>query len=111
VFATDKWFTHPVLGEPYDPIGIPNTGSGSVAFLGIDEDADPAVDEILASRNDRVARVTEYLTGASSDDLERTGAVLGAGTPPVRTCLHVVFDEQWAHHRYAQRDLSVLEQA
>ena len=27
IFAMDKWFTSPVLGEPFAPIGLPNTGS------------------------------------------------------------------------------------
>jgi hypothetical protein len=27
VFAMDKWFTAPILGERSNPIGLPNTGS------------------------------------------------------------------------------------
>src|SRR5215471_15072518 len=27
VFAMDKWFTEPILGEGFEPFGLPNTGS------------------------------------------------------------------------------------
>lgn len=27
VFAMDKWFTAPILGDRFHPIGLPNTGS------------------------------------------------------------------------------------
>jgi hypothetical protein len=111
VFATDKWFTAPVLGGAYHPIGLPNSGSGNLSFLGIDERADPTLDDVLGVRRDRVARVGEYLAAVTPDDLAQTRLVLGAGSPSIRACLHVVFDEEWAHHRYATRDLDILERA
>jgi hypothetical protein len=30
VFAMDKWFTAPILGERFHPIGLPNTSSRSI---------------------------------------------------------------------------------
>jgi hypothetical protein len=110
VFATDKWFTAPVLGEPYDPMGLPNTGSDNLAFLGIDDRVQPSFADAVAARDDRAARVANYLATVSDTELNHTCAVLGAGNPNVRTCLHVVLDEAWAHNRYANRDLDVLEQ-
>ncbi|HVJ98920.1 MAG TPA: DinB family protein [Acidimicrobiia bacterium] len=109
VFATDKWFTAPVLGEPYDPMGLPNTGSDNLAFLGIDDRAQPSFDDAVAVREDRAARVANYLATVTDTELNQPCAVLGAGNPNVRTCLHVVLDEVWAHNRYANRDLDVLE--
>ena len=53
VFATDKWFTAPILGGEYDPIGLPNTGSLEFPWPGLDRDADPSFAEALAVRRDR----------------------------------------------------------
>jgi hypothetical protein len=35
--------------------------------------------------------------------------VLENGTAPLQACLHVVFEEEMAHHGYATRDLDLLE--
>jgi hypothetical protein len=109
VYATDKWFVAPVLGGRFDPIGLPNTGTGDLRFLGIDHDARPTFAEVLASRRARVGMLTDYLADASVEDFERNVSVLEAGTRPVGACLQVVFREEWAHHQYATRDLAVLE--
>jgi len=37
--------------------------------------------------------------------------VLENGDAPVQACLHVVFEEEAAHHGYATRDLDALERA
>ena len=90
VFAMDKWFTTPVLGEKYDPIGLPNTGSGNLAFLGIDHDAQPTFAEVLASRRARMSRLTEYLADVTAEDLARQPSggrcrhPIGASLPPRR---------------------------
>jgi hypothetical protein len=55
--------------------------------------------------------LTDYLADAGADDLARDVSVLEAGTRPVGACLRVVFREEWGHHRYATRDLAVLERA
>jgi len=109
VFATDKWFTVPVLDEQHDPMGLPNTGSGNLAFLGIDADAHPSFADAVAVYRDRATRIAGYLATVTDAELGQTHPVLGAGSPDVRTCLHVVLDEAWAHHRYANRDLHELE--
>ena len=44
VMAIDKWFTAPILGEPFDPIGLPNRGSQAFPFPGLDPAADPSFD-------------------------------------------------------------------
>jgi hypothetical protein len=110
VFATDKWFTVPVLCEPYDPIGLPNTGSDPLAFVGIDPGAQPSFKDVVAVYRDRAMRVAAYLDTVTDAELEQTHPVVGAGSPNVRACLHVVLDEAWAHHRYANRDLDTLTQ-
>ena len=42
VFAMDKWFTTPILGdEEFHPIGLPNTGSADFGWPGLDRSAAP----------------------------------------------------------------------
>ncbi len=48
VFAMDKWFTAPILGEPFHPMGLPNTGSLDFPWPGLDLALTPSVSEALA---------------------------------------------------------------
>jgi hypothetical protein len=74
-------------------------------------DVAPDLEAVLAVRNDRSTRVRDYLSDATSEDLG------SPGTPPpwhrqersVLFCLHLVLSEEWWHHRFASRDLAVLE--
>src|SRR5262249_4471490 len=50
VFAMDKWFTAPILGEGFHPIGLPNTGSADFGWPDLDRNADPSFDEVLGVR-------------------------------------------------------------
>jgi hypothetical protein len=109
VFAIDKWFTVPILGGEFDPMGLPNTGSLDFAWPGLDRDADPSFADAVAVRRDRAARFTNYLVDLQPAVLTQTRDVLENGTAPVQACLHVVFEEEMAHHGYATRDLDALE--
>src|SRR3954469_3334821 len=48
VFAMDKWFTAPVLGEPFDPMGMPNSGSVDFPWPGLDYSLQPPAASALA---------------------------------------------------------------
>ena len=109
VFAVDKWCTAPVLGEGFAPIGIPNTGSRDFGWPGLDLDADASIDDVLAVRADRAAKLRAFLTHATAADLDREVEVLENGPSSIRTCLQVVFEEEFDHHRYAVRDLARLD--
>jgi hypothetical protein len=111
VFATDKWFTVPILGGEFDPIGLPNTGSLDFPFPGIDRDADPSFADALAVRRDRGARFAKYLGDLEPGDLTQIREVLENGSAPVQGCLHTVLEEEVAHLGYATRDLDVLQRA
>lgn len=111
VFATDKWFTAPILGSEFDPIGLPNTGSLHFPWPGIDRESDPSFADTLAVRRDRGERFAKYLGDLEPADLVQTRAVLENGNAPVQACLHVVFEEEMAHHGYATRDLAALERS
>lgn len=109
VFAIDKWFMVPVLGEPFEPMGLPNTGSLDFPWPGLDRDASPTVDEALAARADRMARVAAHVAGLEDgEDLDRQVEVLENGTSALHDCVGVVIEEGFWHNRYAKRDLAQL---
>ncbi len=110
VFAMDKWFTTPILGdEEFHPVGLPNTGSADFGWPGLDRSADPTFDEVLDVRARRAARLRDFLHAVTSADLLREVDVLENGTTPVNECLYTVFEEEFQHNRYAVRDLARLE--
>jgi len=58
--------------------------------------------------------VGDVIAGATAQELERNCVPPGSPGHPrkdhtVLQCLHVVLKEEWQHHRYAVRDLAVLE--
>jgi hypothetical protein len=110
-FAIDKWFTAPILGEPFHPIVLPNSGSNDLDWPGRDRDASPTFAQALAVREERAARFGAYLDTVSAADLSEQVEVLENGANPVQECVFVVFEEAFAHNRYALRDLTQLEPA
>jgi hypothetical protein len=111
VMAIDKWFTAPILGEEFDPIGLPNTGSLDFPWPGIDYDLTPTFAEALGVHAGRATSVRDYLASVSTADLERVVDVLENGPNPIKECIYTVFEETFWHNRYALRDLAVLETA
>jgi hypothetical protein len=108
VFAVDKWFTAPVLGEPFHRIGLPNSGSVDFPWPGLQYDLTPSVSDVLALRADRSTRVRDFLVSVSTSDFTRPVEVLENGTNPLQECLYTVFEEEFWHNRYARRDLAQL---
>jgi hypothetical protein len=116
VFVTDAWFFHAGLGQPrpYHPAGLVAGFMPDSAALGIDPAAAPSAEEVLALRADRFRRVREFLRDAAGDDLDRVREPNPVpGYPPAAprtalSCLQVVLDEEWEHHRFAVRDLDVI---
>ena len=109
VFAMDKWFTVPILGGSFHPLGLPNTGSVEFPWPGLDDDPDPSVSEVLAVRADRATRFGDYLASVATTDFARPIEVLENGTNPLQECIYTVFEEEFWHNRYARRDLERLE--
>ncbi len=109
VFAIDKWFTVPILGaETFDPIGMPNSGSVDFGWPGLDPDANPSLDDVLAVRADRSAKFRDFLRTLTPEDMTREITVLENGVVPLNECVYTVFEEEFEHHRYAVRDLAHL---
>lgn len=109
LFAMDKWFTGPILGQPFHPWGMPNSGSVDFPWPGLDARATPSTSEVLAVRADRSASFRDHLATVSAGDFERSINVLENGPHPLRECLYTVFEEEFWHLRYAHRDIALLE--
>ncbi len=108
VFAMDKWFTVPIVGGSFDPIGLPNSASVDFPWPGLDQSLTPTLSEALAVRRDRVRQFREYLESVDPDEFTRGIVILENGDEPFLHCLHAVFDEEFWHNRYARRDLQLL---
>ena len=109
VFGTDKWFTAPILGEPFHAIGLPNSGSDHLEWPGRDRAATPTFAEALDVRAERATLLRDYLETVTDADLDESVEVLEHGRTPTPECLFTVFEEAFGHNRYANRDLAELE--
>ena len=111
LMAMDKWFTAPILGGGFNPLGLPNTGSADFPWPGLDDEATPSLSDVLAARAEQATRLDDYLAAMTADDLTRTVDVLENGPHRVRDCISTVLEEEFWHLRYAERDLTELEAA
>lgn len=108
VFAIDKWFTAPILGEPFDPIGLPNSGSVNFPWPDLDQQLTPSFDEARHVHADRTNRVRDFLASVEQADFARPIEVLENGSTTLQEGLFTVFEEAFWHNRYARRDLERL---
>jgi hypothetical protein len=108
VFATDKWFTVPVLGTTFHALGMPNTGSIDLPWPGLERGAAASFDDVVAAWSDRSGKLHEYLEEFDPASWDAEVEILENGTTPVHDCIGVVFEEHFEHLRYALRDLERL---
>ncbi|HET8604841.1 MAG TPA: DinB family protein [Marmoricola sp.] len=114
VMATDTWLGKAILeiDEPYHPIGQPNAEYETDGYdPSVFTTATPSYDEVLEVRADRQAMVRDFLATVTPDDLAAPRKNPWAPDHPetVLSCLHTILAEEWEHHRYAVRDLDVIE--
>ncbi len=115
VHVYDGWFGRAVLGEaePYHPLGLTASFLDPADF-GIDPHLRPALDDVLAARSRRQQQVRDHVRALDEGALTAPVPTHGVqGFPPTEDrstldCLKVILDEEWAHHRFAVRDLDVL---
>jgi hypothetical protein len=114
VMATDMWLGRAILEieQPFHPLGQPNVeyetdGSDMSIFSA----GTPSYADVLEARAGRVAMVRDFLTTVTSDELAATRRNPHNPDYPETTlsCLHVILEEEWEHHRYAVRDLDAIE--
>lgn len=109
VFAMDKWFCWPILGErSFASIGLPNSGSQALDWPGLERSAAPGYDAVLAVRREYVERFTDYIAGVDLGALPSTVEVIENGGVPAVMCFHVVLEEEFEHLRYILRDLDAI---
>ncbi len=112
MFAMDKWFTAPILRERFHPVGLlPDSGSAEFPWPDLERVTAPSLADVLAARADQATRLGSYLAAITDEDLTRTVDVLENGPHLVQDCISTVFEEEFWHHRYADRDLTTLETA
>ncbi|TIC87650.1 DinB family protein [Nocardioides sp. GY 10113] len=118
LFASDAWVGSAVLEEesPFHRWGYPagSTSPEQAASAGLDLGATPTLDEVLAARAERMAVVRRLVDRLDEAELDRVCARRPAPWYAdeeyvVRRCVRVVLNEEVEHHRYAARDLAVLQ--
>lgn len=114
VLATDAWLRGGIMRieQPFHEIGQIFTGAERMGFdMSIFRTDEPTFEEILAVRAERQQLVTDFLASATPELLaeERDDPWGGDGWhPTVGDCVRVILEEEWAHLRYARRDLALL---
>jgi hypothetical protein len=114
VMATDVWLGRAILEleQPFHPIGQPHAGAEAHGLdVSIFTTVTPSYAEVLEVRAGRVAMVRDYLATVTPDvlALPRTNPWNPESQETILSCLHVILEEEWEHHRYAVRDLDVIE--
>jgi hypothetical protein len=114
VLATDFWLGRAILEieQPFHPIGQMNAGAEEDGFdMSIFMTVTPSYAEVLEVRAGRVAMVRDLLATVSPDMLAspRRNPHNPEHQETILSCLHVILEEEWEHHRYAVRDLDTME--
>jgi hypothetical protein len=114
VLATDMWLGRAVLEieQPFHPIGLADPSTGEdVLDMSVFTTATPSYPDVLAVRAGRVAMVRDFLAAVTPDVLAapRANPHDPRRQQTVLSCLHVILNEEWEHHRYAVRDLDAIE--
>ncbi|WP_029136663.1 DinB family protein [Nakamurella lactea] len=117
VFVHDSWFRRCCLGStaPFTALGLATDFVPDREGQGLDPDATPTLDEVLAVRRTQATELQDWLAAVTREQLDAPAPIPdGPGWPPyargrsVRQCLSTVLDEEWAHHSFCRRDLDLL---
>ncbi len=114
VLATDMWLRRAILQieQPFHPIGLAGPGAEEDGLdMSIFTTGTPSYADVLEVRAGRVEMVRNFLATVTSDELAatRTNPYAAEERETTRSCLHVILEEEWEHHRYAVRDLDAIE--
>ena len=114
VMATDTWLGKAILelDQPYHPLGQADSGAAAEGLdMSVFTTDTPPYAAVLEVRAGRVAMVRDFLATVTADELAATRR--NPWSPEyeetVLSCLHVILEEEWEHHRYAVRDLDAIE--
>jgi hypothetical protein len=114
VLATDTWLRRAVLEveRPYHPLGQADRGAEADGLdMSIFTTGTPSYAEVLEVRAERVAMVRDFIASVSADELavKHQNPWAPEHLETTLSCLHVILEEEWEHHRYAVRDLDTIE--
>ena len=114
ILATDVWLGRAILeiDQPFHPLGLAHASAEDDGLdMSIFTTVTPPYAEVLEVRAGRVAMVRDFLATVTADELATTRKNPWDEPYPqtTRSCLHVILEEEWEHHRYAVRDLDTIE--
>jgi hypothetical protein len=114
VLATDTWLRRGILeiDQPFHPIGMADRGAEADGLdMSIFMTETPSYAEVLEVRAGHVAMVRDFIATVTPEELAVTRKNPWAPAYPetTRSCLHVILEEEWEHHRYAVRDLDAID--
>jgi len=113
VLAADMWLGRAILEieQPFHRLALVDAGSNDGVDRSVFATVTPSYAEVLEARAGRVAMVRDLLATITPNELAAPrknphDPDLGETT---LSCLHVILEEEWEHHRYAVRDLDAIE--
>ncbi|OKI49530.1 DinB family protein [Micromonospora sp. CB01531] len=116
-FASAAWVDRMILGNasPWHPLDLPWDEAPGWDGIPWDREARPSLDEVLTVRRERQDRVGRVIASLTDEQLAAEVTRTEPGWPRfdrlrVKECLRVVLTEEWEHRRYAERDLTALEE-
>lgn len=114
ILATDTWLGRGILEleQPFHPLGLAGPGAEEDGLdMSVFTTATPSYAEVLEARTGRVAMLRDFLATVTSEELATIRKNPWSPEYPETTlsCLHVILEEEWEHHRYAVRDLDAIE--
>ena len=114
ILATDAWLGRGILelDQPFHPFGLAGPGAEDDGLdMSVFAADTPPYADVVEVRAGRVAMVRDYLASVTTDQLAaiRRNPWAPQEQETIRSCLHVILEEEWEHHRYAVRDLAAIE--
>jgi hypothetical protein len=114
ILATDMWLGQAVLQieQPFHPLGLLDAGAEGEGFdTSVFATHTPSYAEVLEARADRVAMLRDFLASVTSEELAapRKNPHDPDYQETTLSCVHVILEEEWEHHRFAARDLDAIE--
>jgi uncharacterized damage-inducible protein DinB len=114
VLATDMWLGRAILerDQPFHPYGLTDSSLDDEGFdISVFATEPPSYARVLEARAGRQAMVRDFLADATAEELaeRRTNPHDPDQSQTTLSCLHVILEEEWEHHRFAVRDLAAIE--
>jgi hypothetical protein len=114
ILATDTWLRRGIMEieQPYHPFGLRDVGTEDEGLdLSVFTTTTPSYADVLEARADRAGQVRDFIATVTPDDLAtpRQNPHDPDYSETTLSCLHVILEEEWEHHRFAVRDLDTIE--